>query len=165
MTTPAPEHSPASGGDARLRGKRRTGRRLARPLFFATLAAVVYLTLVPNTGHARFRIVSLPLYRWIAAPEHDDFVNIVAFGFLAVAAFLVGRKADDRGSAGFGAMLASLFEGRIPRLAALLAFVCGLEFLQKWIPGRTSELQDVCSGCSGIFAAWLLCNVFERPNR
>ena len=134
-------------------------------MFFATLATVVYLALAPNSGHARFRLVSLPLYRWIAAPEHDDFVNIVAFGILALATFLVGRNPDDRGIAGVGNILTTLFASRVSRLVALLAFVCMLEFLQRWIPGRTCELQDVCTGGSGVFAAWLLCVVLERPSR
>lgn len=135
-------------------------RWISRAVFAVTAIAIIYLTLMPNSGHSRFRIVPLPLYRWLAAPEHDDVVNIAAFGFLATIVFLVGRNPDSRGDG----LLAAIFARRTVRLAGLLALVCGIEIVQKWIPGRTSSLQDVCTGWSGIFAAWLLCTVLApRP--
>ena len=121
-------------------------------IFAVTAVAMAYLTLMPNDGRSRFRIVPLPLYRWLAGPEHDWLVNIIAFGFLAVVVFLVGKNSGARG----GSMFAAIFARRGARLAALLALVCAIEIAQIWIPGRTSSLEDVCSGWSGIFAAWLL---------
>ena len=131
---------------------RRPGRPLRRAIFIITSIVIAYLTLMPNTGHARFRLVPLPLYRLLAAPEHDSIVNIVAFGFLAAVVFMVGRDPDAHG----GGLLSAIFACRPARLAALLALVCAIEILQKWIPGRVSSLQDLCTGWSGIFAAWLL---------
>ena len=131
---------------------RRRAQPLRRALPAITAIVITYLTLMPNTGHARFRIVPLPLYRWLAAPEHDWLVNIVAFGFLAAVVFLAGRDPDAHG----GSLLSAIFAHRSARLAALLALVCAIELVQRWIPGRISALQDVCTGWSGIFAAWLL---------
>ena len=131
---------------------RSRGRLFHRAIFAITAIAMAYLTLMPNNGHARFRIVPLPLYRWLAAPEHDSFVNSVAFGFLASVVFLLGRNPDAHG----GSLLSAIFASRPARLAALLALVCAIEILQKWIPGRVSSMEDVCTGWSGIFAAWLL---------
>ena len=139
----------------RGRAAPRTHRsRSVRAIFFLTLCAVLYLALMPNYGQARFRIVSLPLYRWIA--DHDNLDNIVAFAVLATATFLLGRHPVDRENAGISAVLERWFASRMARLAALLAMVCIFEILQRWIPGRISSLQDVCTGWSGIFAAWLL---------
>ena len=116
---------------------------------------------MPNTGHARFKIVPEPMYRWLEATWHDDFGNIVAFGFLAFVTFLIGKPAAGLENAGTVATFARLFAGRTARLAGLLAMVCAIEILQIWIPGRTSSLQDVCSGWSGIFAAWLLAELLD----
>ncbi len=114
---------------------------------------------MPNNGHARFRIVPLPLYRWLAAPEHDYLVNVAAFGFLALIIFLIRSHTDSRHES----LVAAIFAHRIARLAALLALVCAIEVVQKWIPGRTSSLEDVCTGWSGIFAAWLVAELRGRP--
>ena len=161
MIAPAPDHSASRdsrGNDPAIRRRRRPFRRA---LLAVTAIAIAYLTLIPNNGHARFRILPLPLYRWFAAPEHDGFVNIAAFGFLATVVFLAGRNPGTRGSG----LLVTIFASRTARLAALLALVCGIEILQRWIPGRTSSLQDVCTGWSGIFAAWLLCTVIDHAPR
>ncbi len=126
------------------------------------LGAVIYLALMPNNGHARFKIVPEPAYRWLEATWHDDFGNIVAFGVLAFATFILGRLPWDRENAGTGATFVRLFASRAARLAGLLVMVCAIEILQIWIPGRTSSLRDVCSGWSGIFAAWLLAELLDR---
>ena len=136
---------------------RRPVRTLPRVLLAITAIVIAYLTLMPNTGHTRFRIVPLPLYCWLVAPEHDDLANIVAFGFLASVVFLAGRNPD----ADSGSLLSAIFAHRIARIAALLALVCAIEVVQKWIPGRTSSLEDVCTGWSGIFAAWLVSVLLE----
>ncbi len=106
---------------------------------------MTYLTLMPNRGRSRFRVVPLPLYRWLADPMHDWLMNIIAFGFLAAVVFVAGENLGSR---------------RI-RLAGLLALVCAIEIAQLWIPGRTSSLDDVCTGWSGIFAAWLVARLLD----
>ena len=130
---------------------------IARAFFLVTLCTVLYLALMPNYGQARFRLVSLPVYRWIA--DHDNLDNIVAFAVLAAATFLLGRPPAARENGGVSDAFARRFASRTARLAGLLAMVCVFEILQIWIPGRTSSLVDVCTGWSGIFAAWLLCEL------
>ena len=129
--------------------------RIARAIFCTTFVAVLYLALMPNTGHARFKIVPEPLYRWLEAPWHDDFGNIMAFAVLAAAAFLLGRKPIGRESTAIASAFTRWFAMRNARLVCLLGMVCSIEIVQIWIPGRTAALQDVCTGWSGIFAAWL----------
>lgn len=41
-------------------------------------------------------------------------------------------------------------------MAALMAMVCGIELVQIFILGRVADLNDVCTGWSGILAGWLL---------
>ena len=41
-------------------------------------------------------------------------------------------------------------------ISLLLLLVCAIELVQMFIPGRVADLDDVCTGWSGIFAAWLL---------
>lgn len=151
----APDSEPRAGKSDRT--VRSRGGLFSRVLLAGTVTAIAYLTLVPNTGHTRFRIVPLPLYRWLAGPEHDWLVNIIAFGFLALVVFLVDKNADSRRG-----RPAAILAHRGIRLAALLALVCVIETVQIWIPGRTSSLDDVCTGWSGIFAAWLLCVLDEK---
>ena len=136
-------------------------RRIFRTIFFLTLCAVLYLALMPNSGRARFKIVPEPMYRWLEATWHDDFGNIVAFGFLAFVTFLIGKPAAASENAGIVAAFHRWFADRNVRLACLLAGVVTIEILQIWIPGRTSSLRDVCSGWSGIFAAWLLAELLD----
>ena len=155
----APDHgrTDAKQAGGNFRGDRTWRRNLGRGIFAATAIVIAYLTLMPNYGRERFRIVPLPLYRWLASPEHDWFVNVVAFGFLASVVFFVGRNSCARG----GSMFAAIFAHRGARLAALLALVCAIEIAQIWIPGRTSSLDDVCAGWSGIFAAWLVAALLD----
>lgn len=143
----APDHRRTDAEQARenFRGDRPWRRRLGRGIFAATAIVIAYLTLMPNHGHAHFRIVPMPLYRWLVGPEQDWLVNIIAFGFFAVVVFTVGRKSRWRGAG----------------LAALFALVCAIETVQIWIPGRTSSLDDVCAGWSGIFAAWLFAVLWD----
>lgn len=129
-------------------------RRIAKACFLPVFAAVLYLALMPNYGRSRFLIVPMPVYRWIC--EHDDFDNITAFAVLASFAFLVGKNPRAREYAATTGAFARIFASRSARLTGLLAMVCVLELLQKWIPGRVSSMRDVCTGWSGIFAAWLI---------
>ena len=165
MSDPDRDPDATSAGRGKKSSHRTRRLRIVRTLFFLTLCAVLYLALMPNNGHARFRIVSLPVYRWLEAEWHDDLGNIVAFAVLACATFLLGAHPADRENDGISAAFARCFASRTARLVGLLAMVCMFEILQRWIPGRTCSLRDVCTGWSGIFAAWLLCNVFERPKR
>jgi hypothetical protein len=155
--TDAPE---CPGADARNRVHR---RQIAPALLLLLLGAVLYLALMPNLGRPRFTLVSPAVYRWFA--EHDDFNNIAAFGGLAMVAFLVGCPSPGGKKAGALNAFACTFASRTSRLAGMLAMVCLLEALQNWIPGRVSELQDVCTGWSGIFAAWLLCALLDARGR
>ena len=143
-------------GDLVICRHRRTFFRL---LLAGTSLTIAYLALMPNSGHTRFWIVPLPVYRWVAAPEHDGIVNVFAFGFFAAVVFLVERNPDASGTS----LLSAIFATRLARLVGLLALVCAIELVQKWIPGRTSSLDDVCTGWSGIFAAWLLCVLRDAP--
>ena len=138
-------------------GNRMWKQTVGRVVFAVMALSMAYLTLVPNNGRVRFRIVPLPLYRWLAAPEHDWLVNIIAFGFLAAVVFLVGGNSGTRN----GDLFPEIFGRRGVRLVVLLMLVCGIETAQIWIPGRTSSLEDVCTGWSGIFAAWLLSLLLE----
>lgn len=150
----APDHGRTDAVQTRedFREDRTWRRSLGRGIFAVTVIAIAYLTLMPNYGRTRFRIVPIPLYRWLAAPEQDWFVNVVAFGFLAVVVFIAGENS----AAGGESKSVGIFARRGARLAALLALVCVIEIVQIWIPGRTSSLEDVCFGWSGILAAWLL---------
>ena len=142
-----------------LRGHRTWRRTFGRVIFVLTSIAIAYLALMPNRGRERFRIVPLPLYRWLVGPAQDWFVNIIAFGFFAAVVFIMGGNSGARS----GSLFTAIFARRGARLASLLALVCAIEIAQIWIPGRTSSLEDVCSGWSGIFAAWLLAALLDAP--
>jgi len=90
----APDHGRTDAVQTRedFREDRTWRRSLGRGIFAVTVIAIAYLTLMPNYGRTRFRIVPIPLYRWLAAPEQDWFVNVVAFGFLAVVVFIAGEN-------------------------------------------------------------------------
>jgi hypothetical protein len=49
-----------------------------------------------------------------------------------------------------------IFESRGMRVAGLMILASAMELVQIFIPGRVAELRDVCTGWSGIFAAWLI---------
>ncbi len=157
MIAPGAGRPPGSGPRKNDRVIRRHRRTFRRALLAITTIVIAYLALMPNYGQVRFRIVPLPLYRWLAAPEHDWFVNIVAFGFFAAVVFLFGSDPERP----TGNLLSAILAHRIARLVALLALVCAIEILQKWIPGRISSMEDVCTGWSGIFGAWLLCTLID----
>ena len=123
-------------------------------IVLAGLAAGLALALVPNTHGALYAFLPAGLRRWVA--EHDDPVNIIAFLTLSIFALCFQReprrvRADTKRNA-----VLRLFESRGVRAAALMALVCTIELVQFFIPGRVADLQDVCTGWSGIFAAWLI---------
>jgi hypothetical protein len=128
----------------------------ARGILLVVLAAIAYLALVPNREGQFLPFLPQKIRRWIC--EHDDFNNVVAFAILGLVAFRIGRKGNASPDAG---ILRRVFARREARLASLMALVCLLELAQLVIPGRMSGLRDVCTGWSGLFAAWLLASVFR----
>jgi hypothetical protein len=121
------------------------------------LAAICYLALVPNARGEFLGFLPQKLRRWIC--EHDDFNNVTGFAVLGLVVFRVGsRGLTDRGT-GVVAIFRRIFAYRIARLAALMVLVCVFELSQFVIPGRMSSLQDVCTGWSGLFAAWLVSEI------
>lgn len=117
-------------------------------------AAMCYLALVPNARGEFLGFLPQKLRRWIC--EHDDFNNVAGFAVLGLIAFRIGGSGITERGAGVAAMFRRIFAHRSARLAALMNLVCAFELLQLIIPGRMSSLQDVCTGWSGLFAAWLL---------
>ena len=136
-------------------GDKQRARRLAGlAALVVVFAAMCYLALVPNARGEFLGFLPQKLRRWIC--EHDDFNNVVGFAVLGLMAFRIGGRRQMERGAGVAAMLRRIFAHRGARLAALMALVCVFELLQLIIPGRMSGLQDVCTGWSGLFAAWLL---------
>ncbi|MEO6739726.1 MAG: VanZ family protein [Chthoniobacteraceae bacterium] len=92
---------------------------------------------------------------------HDEEENLIAFFILGSFALFPSRRS---GRAASGARPAAVrwVDSRAVRMAALMALVCAIELVQLFIPGRISDLNDVCTGWSGIFAAWLLCLLLEE---
>jgi len=121
------------------------------------LGLVAWLALIPNNRGQFLGFLPEKLRRWIC--EHDDFNNITGFWVLGIVAFcLPSADSANRGSGLIG-LLCRVFAHRLARLAALMGLVCALEILQFVIPGRFSDLRDVCTGWSGLFAAWLVSEV------
>ena len=162
MSAPDPERTARPAAQGKGSAFRTDRQWIGKAFFLLTLSAVLYFALMPYHGHTKILIVPLPVFRWIA--EHDDFDNIMAFAVLAMATFLLGRPPAAR-KGGIGAAFARRFASRMARLAGLLAMVCVFEILQIWIPGRNSALRDVCTGWSGIFAAWLLCELRDARQK
>lgn len=82
---------------------------------------------------------------------HDEEANLIAFSILGIIALVPHRGRTAAGPAVFRVLGSRAF-----RMAALMALVCAIELVQMFIPGRVADLDDVCTGWSGIFAAWLL---------
>ena len=122
---------------------------VVRGIFAAGVSMGLLMVLIPNSGENMHGYLPASLRSWVN--WHDDLANCVAFFVVALFAFLLPARAPR--------------DPKPVRLAVLLASVCAIEFVQHFIPGRVADLQDVCTGSSGIFAAWLLCTVCERPAR
>lgn len=133
--------------------------RVLAPLSFgAALCAILYFALVPNVHHTLLDGLPYELRLWIGL--HDNLSNILAFfvlGGLTFRALLylptapgadVARKQGQRQFFG---------------LVVLLGLVCLLEFVQLWIPGRDSSLEDVLTGSSGVLLAWIGQRILPRP--
>lgn len=163
MTAPDHERAVAPGSRGNSTGPHAPLRRIVRLIFFLTLGLVLFLALIPNRGLWRFHFVPRQIQRWIMT--HDDLNNILAFAVLGTAAFLVRKHRRDREAGGILGAVARTFASQWSRMAGLLVMVCGLEILQRWIPGRVSELEDVCTGFSGIFSAWLVRVLLDARGR
>ena len=128
-------------------------------IFHAGLAAGLTMALVPNTHGTPYAFLPAGLPRWIA--EHDDPANIIAFLTLSIFALCFQREPRRLRSDTKRNAVLRLFESRGMRVAGLMGLVCMIELVQLLIPGRVGELQDVCTGWSGIFAAWLIAVLFD----
>ena len=124
-----------------------------KALFIGGLAAGLLMALVPNIHGDRHSFLPRSFRAWVH--EHDDLENIAAFFLLTTVALRLPVTARKSGATFPGVML-QVRERPLARVAALMLLVCGIELAQWFIPGRVPELQDVCTGWSGIFAAWML---------
>jgi hypothetical protein len=144
----------ANGVMGAPRDEQRARHLVGKVTLVVVFAAMCYLALVPNARGEFLGFLPQKLRRWIC--EHDDLNNVVGFAVFGLIAFRIGGRGQRERGAGVGAMLRRIFAHRGARLAALMVLVCVFELLQLIIPGRMSGLQDVCTGWSGLFAAWLL---------
>ncbi len=129
-------------------------RRIPALIFAVGLVAGLALALVPNRRGDLYGFMPAGLRRWIYT--HDDAANIIGFFMLSVFALCFQRE-PRRDAKEAGRLAPSrIFEGRGMRVAGLMILACAMEFAQIFIPGRVAELHDVCTGWSGIFAAWLV---------
>lgn len=126
---------------------------LLKVIFIVCLAAGLMMALPANPHGVLHTFLPESLRRWVN--EHDDAANVTAFFILASVALRLPGTRRKCGTTSSSVILQSLAHP-LARVAALMLFVCAIEFTQSFIPGRVSELQDVCTGWSGIFAAWLV---------
>ncbi len=104
----------------------------------ALCAVVLWFTLEPTPGGHRAHELPRFFSEWLN--DNDFLANYLAFFALAVASFTIGfRKPGVR-------MV----------LLLLLLLPNGIEFAQKWIPGRVSDWRDVAAAWGGIGTAWLI---------
>jgi hypothetical protein len=137
----------------------RARRTMGKAALAIILAAIGYLALVPNTHGEFLHFLPQKLRRWIC--EHDDFNNVVGFAVLGTVAFHIGTK---RVASPGSSVFRRAFGRKEARLAALMGLVCVFELLQLVIPGRMSSLQDICTGWSGLFAAWLASEIWRSAS-
>ncbi|MEO6787892.1 MAG: VanZ family protein, partial [Chthoniobacteraceae bacterium] len=90
-----------------------------------------------------------------------DCMNIGAFLTLSIFGLCFQREPRRDAANTRRPALLRVLESRGIRVAGLMALVCAIEFVQLFIPGRVGELHDVCTGWSGIFAAWLIAVLFD----
>ena len=134
---------------------------LLKAVFVIGLVGALALALVPNRHGGIHNFVPASFRVWVN--EHDDIQNIAAF-FLIAAVALRLPGVREKGGKTLPAVVLQTLEPPLARVAALMLLVCTIELTQRFIPGRVSDLQDVCTGWSGILAAWLL-SVFRRQGR
>ena len=117
-----------------------------KAVFAIGLAVGLAMAMLPNRHNNPHQFLPLDLRRWVHT--HDDAANIAAF-FLFASVGL--RLPLSHAKAGMGSP-----SHRLGMVVALMTLVCGIEWVQHLIPGRVADLKDVCTGWSGILAAWLL---------
>lgn len=122
-------------------------------LCIAMLAGGLFLALAPNRGNLNY-IMPDAVRKWVN-DDHDEEENLIAFTLLGSCVLCFGRRAERRIAAAAPKVL-RLLGSRAVRMAALMAMVCVIELVQMFIPGRVADLNDVCTGWSGILAGWLL---------
>ena len=116
----------------------------------ALLACGLVLALRSNPRGEVHHILPVAVRDWMN-DGHDEEANLVAFSILGIIALVPHRGRTAAGPAVFRVLGRRAF-----LMAALMALVCAIELVQMFIPGRVADLDDVCTGWSGIFAAWLL---------
>lgn len=122
-------------------------------LCIAMLAGGLFLALAPNRGNLNYFMPDA-VRKWVN-DNHDEEENLIAFTVLGSCVLCFGRRAESRNAAAAPKVL-RLLGSRAVRVAALMAMVVVIECVQMFIPGRVADLNDVCTGWSGIFAGWLL---------
>jgi hypothetical protein len=122
-------------------------------MLIVVAAVIGYLALIPNDRGELLSFLPGKIRRWLC--EHDDFNNIVAFGVLGSIVFRIRSRGARSPRRGTFRVFERVLSSSEARLVLLMALVFLLELVQLVIPGRICDLQDVCSGWSGLFAAWL----------
>lgn len=128
--------------------------RFSEIICIALIVGGLVLALHPNTRGEVNHLLPADVVKWINN-GHDEEENLFAFLILGTFALFSGR-CSERDSGGAGSKVVRLLRSRPARMAALMGLVCAIELVQNFIPGRVADIDDVCSGWSGIFAAWLL---------
>ena len=128
--------------------------RFSEIICIALILGGLVLALHPNTRGEVNHLLPAGVVRWINS-GHDEEENLFAFLILGTFALCSGRH-SERDSGAAGSEIVRLLRSRPARMAALMGLVCAIELVQNFIPGRVADLDDVCTGWSGIFAAWLL---------
>ena len=129
---------------------------LLKMIFLGGLALGLVMSLAPNRYHHFNMFLPAELRSWVNA--NDNAANLGAFFLLASVALRLPRLRVRDGSR-LPAAVVRLIESRLGAVAALMLLVCAIEFAQIFIPGRAADIQDVATGWSGIFAAWLLAEI------
>ena len=119
--------------------------RLWRALFFALLAAVLYLTLKPNPQIAEVAVMPRTMAEFFDL--HDDWKNVAGFGALALAGFLGWPD-------GWGPSSWSRRRRRWLLFMGLFSAVWWMEFFQLFIPTRFADPKDLVAGGLGTLLAW-----------
>ena len=122
-------------------------------LCIAMLAGGLFLALAPNRGNLNYFMPDA-VRKWINN-DHDEEENLIAFTVLSSCVLCLGRHSQSRRAASHPKPRRFL-SGRSVCVSALMAMVVVIEFMQMFIPGRVADMNDICTGWSGIFAGWLL---------
>lgn len=124
-------------------------------ILLAMLAAALGLTLAPNNGNLNY-VLPDAVRKWVNN-DHDEEANLIAFTVLGTVALSFARRPPSRETWRRNPMV-FLLSSRTFRVMVLLTLICLIELVQNFIPGRVSDLGDMCTGWSGIFTGWL-CSV------